>query len=58
MMEAEKLKLRGVPMGTWIILTYPEVESYKSNWEWVEKAMRNIVSDEAAPPKKKRKEEK
>ena len=56
--EAETFKPRGTPMGTWVILTYPEAESYYSNWAWVEKAMAYIVTDEAAPPKKKRKKSK
>ena len=54
--ETEPFKPGGSsPMGTWIILTYPEAEEYLEHWEWLEKAMAYIVTAEAAPPKKKRK---
>jgi hypothetical protein len=39
-------------MGTWAVLTYPEAQDYLEHWEWVEKAMAYIVTDEAAPPQK------
>lgn len=53
--ESEVFKPRGTPMGTWVILTYPESEDYISNWKWIEKAMAYIVTDAAAPPKKRKK---
>lgn len=40
------------PMGTWVVLTYPEAEEYLDNWHWLEKSLEYIVTDEAAPPKK------
>ena len=53
--EAEKFQPGSSPMGTWVVLTYPEAEQYLDNWEWMDKAMAYIVTDEAAPPKKRRK---
>jgi hypothetical protein len=41
-------------MGTWAVLTYPEAEDYITNWQWLEKAMAFIVTDEGAPPKKRK----
>ena len=52
--EAEKFSPGGSPMGTWAVLTYPEAEEYLNNWNWVEKSMAYIVTDEAAPPKKRK----
>lgn len=43
------------PMGTWVVFTYPDGEDYLENWRWIEKAMVYIVTDEAAPPKKRKK---
>jgi len=42
------------PMGTWAVLTYAEPQEYLENWDWIEKALNYIVTDEAAPPKKRR----
>jgi len=61
--QAEALKLEeaarfcpgGRPMGTWVVFTFPDGEDYLENWHWIKKAMSYIVTDEAAPPKKKRK---
>ncbi len=53
--EAEKFKPGGSPMGTWAVLTYIDAEEYLEHWEWLEKAMAYIVTDEAAPPKKRKK---
>ena len=52
--EADKFKPNNSPMGTWAVLTYPEAEEYINNWEWIDKAMAYIVTDEAAPRKKKK----
>ena len=46
------------PMGTWAVLTYPDAQEYHDNWDWLEKALAYIVTDAAAPPKKKRKNRK
>jgi|GEM_PF-1252570 len=43
------------PMGTWAVLTYAEPQEYLENWDWIEKALSYIVTDEAAPPKKNKK---
>jgi hypothetical protein len=52
--EAEPFRPGGSsPMGTWAVLTYPDAQDYIEHWEWIEKAMAYIVTDEAAPPKKK-----
>ena len=53
--EAEPFCPGKTPMGTWIVLTYPDAEDYETNWGWIEKAMEYIVTDKAAPPKKKHK---
>lgn len=53
--EAEKFAPNGSPMGTWAVLTYPDADDYLLNLQWLEKAMSYIVTDEAVPPKKKRK---
>ena len=53
--EAEPFCPGGSPMGTWAVLTYPDAEDYLHNWQWIEKSMAFIVTDEAAPIKKKRK---
>ena len=55
--EAEAFSPHGTPMGTWVTLTYPEAESYIENWNWIEKAMDFIGTDEAKPPQKKRKKQ-
>ncbi len=52
---AETFAPRGTPMGTWIIITYPDAPEYLENWHWIEKAMAFIQTPEGAPPKKKRK---
>lgn len=56
--EVEPFMPRGTPMGTWVLLTYPDAEDYSHNWHWIEKAMQYIVTDEAAPVKKKSKKAK
>ncbi|MCH7529065.1 MAG: hypothetical protein IH972_05890 [Candidatus Marinimicrobia bacterium] len=53
--EAEPFSPRGSPMGTWVVLSYPDAPEYLDNWQWVEKALAYIITDEAAPPKKKKK---
>lgn len=54
--EAEPFKPdKSAAMGTWAVLTYPEANDYLDNWSWIEKAMAYIVTDEAAPPKKRKK---
>jgi hypothetical protein len=45
----------GRAMGTWAVLTYPEAEAYLDNWQWIEKSLAYIKTDEAAPVKKRRK---
>lgn len=54
--EAVKFSPGGSPMGTWVALTYPEAEDYLQNWDWLEKSMAYIVTDEAAPPKKRKRQ--
>ncbi len=46
---------RDTPMGTWVVLSFPDAPQYLEHWHWVEKALAYIVTDEAAPPKKKKK---
>lgn len=40
------------PMGSWAVITYPEVESYLSNWRWIDTALAFVKTDEGAPVKK------
>ena len=53
--EAEPFSPGGSPMGTWVVLTYPEAEQYLDHWEWIERALAYIKTDAAAPPKKRKK---
>ncbi len=53
--EAVPFSPRGTPMGTWVVLSYPDAPQYLDNWQWVEKALAYIITDEAAPPRKKKK---
>lgn len=54
--EVEPFNPRGVkPMGTWVVITYPDAPDYIENWHWLETAMAYIITDEAAPPKKRKK---
>ncbi len=53
--EAEPFAPGGSKMGTWVLLSFPEARDYLEQWHWLEKALAYIVTDEAAPPKKKRK---
>ncbi len=53
--EAEPFCPRGTPMGTWVVLSYPDAPEYLDNWQWVEKALAYIITAEAAPPRKKKK---
>ncbi len=52
--EAQPFSPGGTPMGTWVVLSYPDAPEYLDNWDWVEKALAYIITDEAAPPKKKK----
>ena len=54
--SAEPFRPGRSPMGTWAVLTYPDAEDYLLNWQWIEKSMAYIVTDEAAPPKRKRRQ--
>jgi len=57
--EAEPFRPdKSAAMGTWVVLTYPEANDYLDNWSWIDRAMAYIVTDEAAPPKKRRKSKK
>ena len=51
--EAEPFAPLGSKMGTWVVFSFPEASQYLEQWHWVEKALAYIVTDEAAPPKKK-----
>jgi hypothetical protein len=37
------------PMGTWDVITYPEAETYLAKWEWIDKALAYVKTDEGAP---------
>ncbi len=52
--EAEKFSPGKSAMGTWVVLVYPEAQDYLEHWFWLERAMAYIVTDEAAPPKKRK----
>ncbi|UCH63648.1 MAG: hypothetical protein JSU77_04165 [Fidelibacterota bacterium] len=53
--EAEAFAPGGSKMGTWVVLSFPEAPQYLEQWHWVDKALAYIVTDEAAPPKKRSK---
>jgi len=43
------------PMGTWVVVSYPESETYLREWRWIDLALAYVKTDEGAPVKKPKK---
>lgn len=42
------------PMGTWAVISRPDAQEYDADWELIETAMAYVMTDQGAPPKRKR----
>ena len=42
-------------MGTWVVISRPEAVEYDEDWELIEIAMAYVMTEQGAPPRRKKK---